>query len=231
MRIALVENMPDTPLGLVGQALDAVRATVTTYRPYRDGVLPAVADHDGLIVMGGEQNARDDAAHPYLPHLAARMADFGAADKAVLGICLGSQILARAHGGENRIGGAREFGWIGIHATDSGIADPLLAGLDPVFPAFEWHDDTFTLPEGAVHLASSGRIAPQAFRVGRASYGTQFHFEVSRAVVEHWAHTIPHLMDAMDPGWRAQRADHAARLGGAADAAGLRIAHAWLALV
>jgi len=231
MRIAVVENMADTPLGLVGAALDEAGAAVTLFRPYLDGALPALADHDGLIVLGGEQNARDDDAHPYLPHLAARMAEFGAADRAVLGICLGSQLLARAHGAENRIGTAREFGWTKIAPTSAGRADPVFAAFDSAFPAFQWHDDTFTLPEGAAHLAASGRVAHQAYRVGRASYGMQFHFEAGRAVVRHWAETLPHLMDRMDPAWRADHAAHEAAHGAAADAAGLAIARAWLALV
>lgn len=231
MRIAVVENMADTPLGLVGQALDESRADVTLFRPYRDAVLPAPDDHDGLIVLGGEQNARDDAAHPYLPGLAAAMAGFGAAGRAVLGICLGGQLLARAHGAENRIGGAREFGWTEIALTDRGREDPVFAALDRAFPAFQWHDDTFDLPEGAAHLATSAGVAHQAYRVGRASYGVQFHFEAGRAVVRHWADTLPHLMDAMDPAWRAAHPAHEAAHGAAADAAGLAIARAWLARV
>ncbi len=231
MRIAVVENMKETPLGLVGRALDDAQADVTIYRPYLDGILPSLTDHDGLIVMGGEQNALDDAAHPYLPNLAGRMLDFGHAAKAVLGICLGSQLLARAHGGENRVGGHREFGWVEIEATPEGQSDPFLSAAGTAFAAFQWHDDSFALPPQAVHLARSGTVAHQAYRIGRASYGTQFHFEVSGAVVNHWAETLPQSMDAMLPGWREDRAAHIAAHGARADASGLALARAWLALV
>lgn len=231
MRIALVENMKHTPLGLVGRALDGAGAEVTIYRPYADGRIPALHDHDGLIVMGGEQNALDDAAHPYLPDLAGRMLDFGYAEKAVLGICLGSQLLARAHGGENRVGGHREFGWVEIAATPDGAGDPFLSAAGSSFAAFQWHDDSFGLPAQAVHLAQSDKVAHQAYRIGRASYGTQFHFEVDATVVNLWAEALPHSMDAMQPGWRANRASHIAANGARADASGLALARAWLALV
>lgn len=231
LRIALVENMAETPLGLVGQALDEARAEVMIYRPFVDGRIPALDDHDGLIVMGGEQNALDDAAHPYLPDLARRMLDFGAADRAVLGICLGSQLLARAHGGENHVGGHREFGWVEIEATPDGINDPFLSAAGRSFEAFQWHDDSFALPPQAVHLARSVRVAHQAYRIGRASYGTQFHFEVNGALVDRWAETLPRSMDAMHPTWRENRAAHIAASAARADASGLALARAWLSLV
>jgi len=231
MRIAVVENMVETPLGLVGQALEEARADVTIYRPFLDGRLPALCDHDGLIVMGGEQNALDDAAHPYLPHLAERMAEYGAARKAVLGICLGSQLLVRAHGGENRVGGHREFGWVEIEATPEGQSDPFLSAAGASFAAFQWHDDSFALPEGAVHLARSGAVAHQAYRVGHASYGTQFHFEVNAQVVNRWAEAMPRSMDAMHPTFRENRAAHIAASAARADASGLALARAWLSLV
>ncbi len=69
------------------------------------------AAFDGLVVLGGEQSALDDHTHAYLPSLARLMRDFGSRDKAVLGICLGSQILARAYGAQNLLGTAPEFGW------------------------------------------------------------------------------------------------------------------------
>ncbi len=231
MRIAVVENMAETPLGLVGQALEEARAEVTLYRPYLDGRIPALDDHDGLVVMGGEQNALDDAAHPYLPHLARRMFDYGAVDKAVLGICLGSQLLARAHGGRNLVGGRREFGWVEIEATAEGGDDPFLSSAGGCFPAFQWHHDSFALPPGALHLARSGTVAHQAYRIGRASYGTQFHFEVDGNVVHRWADTQPQAMDAMHPTWRAERAAHVAAFARRAEASGLALARAWLALV
>lgn len=231
MRVAVVENTVVSHLGQVGVALEEAGAEVVLYRPYRGEDLPDVTRYDGLVVLGGEQSALDDHIHPYLPALAARMRQAAEEDKAVLGICLGSQILARAFGGTNLLGQTPEFGWHRVQRTADGEADPVLAALPAEFPIFEWHSDTFTLPEGAVRLAENPAVQNQAFRIGRAAYGTQFHFEASRAVVSQWSRDFGHLMEAMSPGWIKQYPDHAANDGVHADEAGLAIARAWVAQI
>lgn len=115
--------------------------------------------------------------------------------------------------------------------TDAGRADPLLGGLGAGFPIFQWHSDTFTLPPGAAHLAASDAAAVQGFRIGRATWGTQFHFEASRAVVADWAATFPEPVARMDAGFAAALPDLAATRGQAADAAGLAIARAFVARI
>ncbi len=228
MRVAVVENTVISHLGQVGRALEEARAEVVIYQPFRGEALPAIGNYDALVVLGGEQSAIDDDLHPYLPHLAALMRSAAEADKAVLGICLGSQILARAFGSTNLLGQTREFGWHAIQRTAAGAADPVLSSVQDGFPIFQWHSDTFTLPDDAVHLATNPAVANQAFRIGRAAYGTQFHFEASRIVVEEWISKFGHLIEAMEPGWIARYADFAGSEGVAADAAGLAIARAWV---
>jgi GMP synthase (glutamine-hydrolysing) len=232
MRVAIVENQTGTPFGQIGRALDEAGAELAIYRPWRDGGLPAdIDDHAALVVLGGEQSAVDDAAHPYLPALAALMRRYGEAGRAVLGICLGSQILARGYGGLNRVGTAPEFGWRTIRATDAGRSDPVLSAAGSAFPIFQWHRDTFTLPAGALHLAENAEVAHQAFRLGRAAYGMQFHFEADRTVVAGWTASFCAAAERMQPGWQGLHASEAARHGPAADAAGLAIARAWVALI
>jgi GMP synthase-like glutamine amidotransferase len=112
MRVAIVENMKSTPLGSLGVALAEANAEIEYFRPWIDGRLPrGIFDHDALVVLGGEQNALDDENYPYLPALARLMHRFSESGRAVLGICLGAQILARAYGAENRLNLALEFGW------------------------------------------------------------------------------------------------------------------------
>ena len=205
MRVAIVENTRVTHHGLVGVALHERAALIDLYRPWTGAPLPDDPEADALVVFGGEQAATDDDIHPYLPRLAALMAAYTAADKPVLGICLGSQILARAYGAENHLGTAPEFGWVDVTLTDAGRADPVLGALPTRFPVFQWHSDTFTLPEGALHLATSRTTAHQAFRIGRATYGTQFHFEASRAVVADWLASFPEGVARMDPSFPAPK--------------------------
>ncbi len=231
MRVAIVENTAFTQHGQVGVALHEAAARITRYRPWLDGVLPDPGSFEALVVFGGEQSALADTTHPYLPRLAALMAAEAARGTATLGICLGAQILARGLGADNRLDAAREFGWHEVALTAAGRTDPVLQALPARFPIFEWHADTFTAPPGSLHLATSPRAAQQAFRVGRAGYGMQFHFEASRALVNDWTATFADLVERMEPGWTAALPGRAATAGAAADLHGLTIARAWVALV
>ena len=232
MRVAIVENTRITHHGQLGVALHEQGARIEVFRPWQNGVLPAAGDHDALVVFGGEQSARDDHSHPYLPALAQTMRAVSDTGRAVLGICLGAQVLARGFGADNHLGTAPEFGWRDVTLTDDGRADPVLGQLPADFAIFQWHSDTFTLPEGAAHLARSATARHQCFRLGRATYGMQFHFEANRAVVADWTREFPQLVERNHPGWVER--DHAAlapTLGAAADATGLAIARAWVALI
>lgn len=155
--------------GQVGVALHEAAALVDLYKPWSGQLLPATVNADALVVFGGEQAATDDHSHPYLPDLARLMAEYTAMDRPVLGICLGGQLSAWAFGAENRLGVAPEFGWVDVALTDAGRDDPVLSVLPQPFQIFQWHSDTFGLPEGAVHLATSPTAQHQAFRIGRAT--------------------------------------------------------------
>ncbi|RYI03131.1 MAG: type 1 glutamine amidotransferase, partial [Acetobacteraceae bacterium] len=224
MRVAIVENTRVTHHGQVGVALHEAAALVDIHRPWSGQPLPPTVDADALVVFGGEQSALDDHSHPYLPALADLMASYTAMDRPVLGICLGAQLLARAYGGQNHLGAAPEFGWVDVSLTEAGRADPLLSRLPVTFPIFQWHSDTFTLPDGAVRLARSPTAENQAFRIGRATYGTQFHFEASRSVVRDWSRTFPEITERMRPGWSEAHPVLAATWGVAADQHGLVLA-------
>jgi GMP synthase (glutamine-hydrolysing) len=231
MRVAIIENTAATNHGQVGVALHEAGARIDLYKPWTGQPLPEMVTADALVVFGGEQSALDDHKHPYLPALARLMADYTAMDRAVLGICLGSQILARAFGAQNILGAAPEFGWCNVTLTEAGAADPVLGTLPRSFPIYQWHSDTFTLPDGAVQLATSPGASQQGFRLGRASYGTQFHFEANRAVVRDWLKTFPEAIAAAKPGWADGFEAEAATRGAEADAHGLAIARAWVGLV
>ncbi len=232
MRVAIIENTRVTHHGQVGIALHEAAATIDLYKPWADSRLPEPGSFDALVVFGGEQSARDDHTHPYLPALADLMQQSGASGHAVLGICLGSQLLARGLGAENHLGTAKEFGWCDVTLTDAGQADPVLSHLPRSFPIFQWHSDTFSLPDGAAHLARSDIATHQCFRLNRATYAMQFHFEASRAVVADWNRQFPDAVERNCPGWlEQQHPAHAAIAGPKADAAGLAIARAWVALI
>lgn len=232
MRVLVVQNYDNTELGQVGAALLEANATLDILRVHQGDMLPAdAAGHDAAVVLGGGQNALDDLTYPYIPSLLELMLDFVRRDKALLGICLGSQLLARAFGAKNQIGGATEFGWHKVRLTEAGRVDDMLGGLPSDFPIFQWHDDTFTLPDGAVRLASSDVAENQAFRIGRAAYGTQFHFEADRQLVRHWSGVFAAHLAERQPGWMDRYAHEMAEHGPIADEVGLAIARAWVRMI
>ena len=121
MRVLVIENYPATPPGVVGQALREAGAEIALHQAHLGEPIPeSHSGYDGIVVLGGGQSAVDDGDHPYLPALAALTRQFGEADKAVLGICLGAQLVARGHGAKNILGRPIEFGWQEVRPTVAG---------------------------------------------------------------------------------------------------------------
>lgn len=232
MRVLVVDNYPETSLGLVGTALQEAGATIDLRVMHQGDDLPVdPGGHDAIVVFGGGQNALADDLHPYLPGLVRLIRAFGDAGKAVLGVCLGSQLVARAYGATNIIGLPIEFGWKAVTPTDAAADDPVVSHLGSGAPMFHWHYDTFTLPPGSAHLATSEQTRHQAFRIGRAVYGIQFHFEVDVALADRWTTTFAGQIAAHTPDWAGRYPAEAATLGPQAERTGLAMARAWVGLV
>ena len=133
---------------------------------------------DLVVVMGGPMDADDEVASPWLPaekrFIAAVLAD-GAA---VIGVCLGAQILAEVLGGHVKRNPQREIGWHEVRLTAAGRREPLLAAWPDAFVCGHWHGDTFDLPTGVETLASSDACANQLFVAeGGRAVGIQVHLE------------------------------------------------------
>ncbi|MEJ5022453.1 type 1 glutamine amidotransferase [Ochrobactrum vermis] len=232
MSVLVVQNYEGSGLGQIEPIVTNAGYSIDLRHPYDGDILPA--DDDGyraLIVLGGEQNALADAEFPYFPRLLELIRRFGGRDKAVLGICLGSQLIARAYGGENILNRPMEFGWHEVRLTEEGRSDPVLSAAGDSFPIFHWHRDTFSLPKNALHMALSDMTPHQAYRIGRAVYGTQFHFEADTQLVAEWNGQLSELILGFAPDWAVQFPELAKKFGTQADAAGAAIAKAWISQV
>jgi len=164
--------------------------------------LPWLSDFDMLTVMGGPMSANDEAGLSWLgPEIALVRAAI-AADKTLLGICLGAQIIAKALGARVYPGSAKEIGWFPIQRTAG--SHPFFDGLPDCFTPFHWHGETFDLPHGAKPLARSKITETQAFAVGQRVLGLQFHMEATeesvRALLKGAAHEIGHGAFEQQPG-------------------------------
>jgi GMP synthase-like glutamine amidotransferase len=185
-KILVVQNSVHAPGGNFTRGLAARGARLAVVSPVKDDDLPSTADaFDGLVVLGGPQHAFDDQAGPYFGRLIQLMRHFDSQEKPVAGICLGSQLLARAHGGRPFPLNTLEFGFVQHRLTLEGAQDPLLRGLE--LPALmEFHEDTFSLPLEATLLIEGDGCRNQCFRVGHASYGFQPHLEVEGKTARNW---------------------------------------------
>ncbi len=166
-------------LGHFAQVLDGLGISFQ----YQDLGEPAPGgDYDGVIVLGGPRSAND-------PEMAGELDAIGTALKAgvpMLGICLGSQLIAKALGARVYRNDGLEIGWAPVYLTDAAKKDPVFRSIPSPSTFFHWHGETFDLPDGAEWLARSERTRHQAFRYGDHVYGLQFHPEVTAEMIADW---------------------------------------------
>ncbi len=148
--------------------------------------IPDLKNYDGLIILGGHMNVDQVDEYPYLKPELETIKEAISLDIPILGICLGSQLLAKALGAKITKNQCKEIGWYDVMATDEGRADPLFSKFKKVEKLFQWHGDTFSIPDGAVKLATSVNCDNQAFRYGNKIYGLQFHLEVDEPMIQRW---------------------------------------------
>jgi GMP synthase-like glutamine amidotransferase len=190
MRVLVLQHEWNDGPGYLGEALGKNGATLDVARLDWNETLPVIAPFDMLLIMGGVMNVYAEDQHPWLANEIRAIRDAVDFDKAVLGVCLGGQLLAKALGAKVHIGGSHEMGLVPIALTEAGQHDPIFAGM-PALAVVEWHDDTFDIPTEAVRLASSAACANQAFRYGQRAYGLQFHPEVSPEMLSSWFADFP----------------------------------------
>ncbi len=173
------------PSGILGDLLRRREQPHRLVRLFDGDVLPPWDSLSAAVVLGGYMGVGDTDRYPYLRPLKAWLREAVAADLPLLGICLGGQLLAEAAGGVVHSHRSGEHGLLPVALTAAGQRDPFVAGIPPLFSAFQWHNDSFTLPPAALHLAASVACPGQIFRC-RNAYGLQFHPEVNEAIVTEW---------------------------------------------
>jgi len=186
MRVLVLQHIACEPPGVYEDVLDERGFELKRVEIDAGEPLPAFAEFDAVVAMGGPMSAGDDHRLPWLREEKAWIADAVRANVPYWGVCLGVQLLAASLGARVYTGSEPEVGVLPVALTDEGCVDPVFAGLPRSFPTLQWHGDTFELPDGAVRLAGSAPYRNQAFRVKRA-YGVQFHLEVSPAMAREWA--------------------------------------------
>jgi len=186
MRVLAIIHQPNAGPGVFAEAIAASGATLDAWQLGRADPPPRdPRSYDAVLTFGGGMNADQEDVHPWLGREKRLLAELLELEVPLLGVCLGAQLLAEAGGVPARRGSAPEIGWYPVQTTGQALGDPLFGPLAPGFRALEWHSYEFPLPDGAVALARS-EACLQAYRLGGASWGIQFHAEVTLADFESW---------------------------------------------
>jgi GMP synthase (glutamine-hydrolysing) len=188
MRAVCLQHVPFEGPGALARALTRRGVSLECYLVPKDGLPKDPGEL--LLVMGGPMSVNDTA--PWIAEETAFIRSALLAGKPVLGICLGSQFMAKALGATVRPGKALEIGMTPIKLTPEAKQDPLSRTFPESFEVFEWHGEVFDLPNDCVPLAGSAIAPLQAFRYGARAYGLLFHLEMEQHGIEALCHHCPH---------------------------------------
>jgi len=216
MSVLVFRHVPYEDLGLIAPALSwaglKYEYVDLAQQPGKQASLGGVR---GLIFMGGPMSVNDEL------EFVARELDIirqaAARGIAMLGVCLGAQLIAKAFGARVYPNPVKEIGWFPVRWTEEASGDALFRGLPDPAVVFHWHGETFDLPSGSVRLGYSAACRNQAFRLGGNIYGLQFHLEVTPAMIAGWLEEdqnqadLRELTSPVDP---FQHAEELAKMGG-----------------
>ncbi len=189
-RLLVCQHVPYEPLGILLPLIKSCGHRVRYVNFSRSPELKiSPTSYDALVILGSPQHANDTEQFPYIQHEIDLIQQTIAQKKPFLGICFGAQLLAKALGAKVYKNQEKEIGWYPV-AFHPEAKNSIFCDFKDSEMIFEWHGDTFTLPEGAVALAGSKHCPQQAFSFGETVYGMQFHLEVDEKIIERWV-TLP----------------------------------------
>jgi GMP synthase-like glutamine amidotransferase len=187
MRIWCLQHFEPEEAGLIGKWAAERGHDIVTVRLYKGEALPKPGRHEALVVMGGPMNVDEDDRYPWLAPEKKLLAAHIAAGGRVFGVCLGGQLIARALGAPVTKNAQKEIGWHLVRIHPEARKSGPFKDFPETLTALQWHGDTFAIPDGARHAASSDVCAHQAFTAGSGVIALQFHFEAEEKEVRDFA--------------------------------------------
>ena len=190
MNVLIIKNIDSEGPGTIEEHLRAEKLPYSIVHLERGETAPHLSAFTHQLIMGGPMAVYEMEQYPFLKDEAFLIESAIKANKHVLGVCLGAQMVAHTLGARVYPGGKKEMGWYEVALTEEGKQDPCMSQIayDGKHAAwvFQWHGDTFDLPVGAVRMASSDIYPNQAFRYADRVYALQFHIEVTPSIVFNW---------------------------------------------
>ena len=189
--VAIVQHEDSVPAGLIAEVLEASGVPFAVIEAWREVTWPSIDELSGLVVIGGSMNVDELDAYPFLAHSRQLMTDALERQVPTLGVCLGSQMMARVLGTEVFRADPRNAFFAPVELTPQGHDDEVIQPFGSGIPVLQFHEDTFKVPGEAVPLAISASSGlDQAFRYGDNAYAVQFHFEVDEEILRAWCEDI-----------------------------------------
>jgi GMP synthase-like glutamine amidotransferase len=203
MRIHYFQHVPFEGLGSIEQWIRDHRYYLTATKLYQSDPMPEMEGVDLFVIMGGPMGVHDEDRLPWLKNEKRLIEEAIRQGKAVLGICLGAQLIADVLGARVYPNRSKEIGWFPIELTEAGQRSPLFGFLPARLEVFHWHGDTFDLPAGAVHMARSEACTHQVFVYNERVIGLQFHLESTaegvQALIENCSGELAHSSHIQAP--------------------------------
>ena len=197
MRSIILQHISCEPPGVYEDILMEKGAFIHRVEIDEGQQLPDWRGFDAIIAMGGPMSVNDDATLPWLTAEIRWVREAVLAGQPFWGVCLGVQLLAASLGARVYAGPKPEIGMMPVYLTPAAQDDTVFAGLPRELLTFQWHGETFDLPEGAVLLATSTAFPNQAFRWKEKAYGVQFHLEISADLAKQWSQ-VPDYKAALE---------------------------------
>ena len=183
--ITILQHGPGEGPGAILPHLTQAGVPFRVVRLYETGEVPAPVPAGPVIILGGLMSVNDEREYPFLREEKRMIRNLAGKNIPVLGICLGAQMIADAFGSAVTKSEEVERGWYRALSENGG-----LPGHPGRYPVFEWHNETFDLPQGATLLAAGAPVRNQAFRLGSCT-GVQYHVEATPDIIRNWAKELP----------------------------------------